>query len=230
MDKIYQKNKITLYNGKAENIHDLIENGEKYVIVTDPPFNVNYHYDKYKDKINPELYFSLLKSILGRYKHVLIHYPESIFEYTLYLKKAPQKVISWVYNSNTPKQHRSIAFYGFKPDMRKIGQPYKNPTDKRIQKRIAEGKQARLYDWWNINQVKNVSKEKTDHPCQMPFEVMRRIVGILPENVTVIDPFAGSGTTLLACKHFGKPCIGVEMSEKYCKIIKERLDERKDLL
>ena len=45
-----------------------------------------------------------------------------------------------------------------------------NPNDKRIQKRIAEGKTgAKLYDWWNVNQVKNNSKEKTAHPCQMPL-------------------------------------------------------------
>ena len=39
-------------------------------------------------------------------------------------------------------------------------------------KKIADGKTARLYDWWEINQVKNVSAEKTAHPCQMPLKVM----------------------------------------------------------
>ena len=56
----------------------------------------------------------------------------------------------------TAKQHRGIGFWNVHPDFRKVGQPYKNPNDKRIAKRIAEGKKARLYDWWNINQVKNV--------------------------------------------------------------------------
>ena len=46
--------------------------------------------------------------------------------------------MSWVYNSNTGKQHRDIAFFGVKPDFRKVGQDYKNPTDKRIAKRSAE--------------------------------------------------------------------------------------------
>ena len=42
-----------------------------------------------------------------------------------------------------------------------IEEPYKNPTDKRIAKRIAEGHEGgMLYDWWEINQVKNVSKDK----------------------------------------------------------------------
>ncbi|MBU1077077.1 MAG: hypothetical protein KKH98_07285, partial [Spirochaetes bacterium] len=90
------------------------------------------------------------------------------YRYSFQSGMFPNKIISWVYNSNTAKQHRDIAFFGVMPDMRKVGQPYKNPTDKRIAKRIAEGKTARLYDWWEIDQVKNVSK-KHSHPCEMPL-------------------------------------------------------------
>ena len=92
----------------------------------------------------------------------------------------PTKVVSWCYNSNLPRQHRDIAFYNVKPDFRKVRQPYKNPTDKRIRELVASGsKGSPLYDWWQIQQVKNVSKDKQKHPCQMPLEVMERIVGIL---------------------------------------------------
>ena len=132
--------------------------------------------------------------------------------------------MSWVYNSNTAKQHRDIAFYGVSPNFNQVRQPYKNPNDKRIKQRIAEGKTgAKLYDWWNINQVKNVSKDKTAHPCQMPLEVMKNIIGILPPEATIIDPFMGSGTTGLACKEFGRNFIGIELDEKYFSIAKERL-------
>ena len=51
----------------------------------------------------------------------------------------PTKVVSWVYNSNTAKQHRDIAFFKVKPDFRKVTQPYKNPNDKRIKERMARG-------------------------------------------------------------------------------------------
>jgi DNA modification methylase len=57
----------------------------------------------------------------------------------------------------------------------------------------------------------------------MPLEVMRRIVGVLPAGVTVIDPFLGSGTTALACKQLGVPFIGIEMDEKYVEIAKKRI-------
>ena len=82
---------------------------------------------------------------------------------------------------------------------------------------------GRLYDWWNVNQVKNVSKSNIDHPCVMPVEVMEKIVGILPDDATIIDPFMGSGTTGVACKHLKRKFIGIEMDEKYFEIAKERI-------
>ena len=169
-------------------------------------------------------YYTFLLEVFGTNKQVIVHYPEALYRHSYNIGIFPDRVVSWVYNSNTAKQHRDIAFFGVRPDFRKVGQDYKNPSDKRIAKRIAEGKTARLYDWWEINQVKNVSSEKTEHPCQMPYEVMRRIVGILPEGYTIIDPFMGSGTTGLACKELGRNFIGIELDEKYFEISKRRLN------
>ena len=116
--------------------------------------------------------------------------------------------------------------------MSKVRQPYKNPNDKRIRERIARGcKGAKLYDWWEINQVKNVSKDKTNHPCQMPLEVMKRIIGILPDDALVIDPFMGSGTTGVAVVEMNKEqnvnreFIGIEIDEEYFNSAKSRINE-----
>ena len=201
---------------------------EKFVIVTDPPFNVGYHYNTYKDNMDSEEYYEMLASIFQYAPFVVIHYPEEIYKIAFQVGEFPDKVVSWVYNSNTAKQHRDIAFFGIKPDFKKYGQPYKNPTDKRIQQRIADGKTARLYDWWDINQVKNVSKDKTAHPCQMPLEVMKRIVGILPDDYTIVDPFMGSGTTGLACKLLNRNFIGIEMDAEYHAIAEKRIRESND--
>jgi DNA modification methylase len=164
----------------------------------------------------------------GFFKNHLLHYNYFLkyVAYHLYSFKiglTPEKVVSWVYNSNTGKQHRDIAFFGVKPDFRKVGQDYKNPKDKRIAKRILEGKKAKLYDWWEINQVKNVSLEKTEHPCQMPLKVMENIIGILPDEYTIIDPFLGSGTTALACQKYGRKFIVIELDFKYFEISKQRI-------
>lgn len=195
----------------------------KIVIVTDPPFNIGYHYNDYDDNIGSDEYDEMLQSVFQDNPFVVIHYPEEIYKIASQINKFPEKIISWVYNSNTAKQHRDIAFFDIKPDLKKYGQDYKNPTDKRIAKRIAEGKRARLYDWWEVNQVKNVSKEKTDHPCQMPLEVMKRICAILPEDYLIVDPFAGSGTTGVACKELGRNFILIEKDPKYIEIINHRV-------
>lgn len=207
-----------------ELIEDVVSRSINPVLVSDPPFNIGYHYDNYKDRLQQEEYDCLLQQVFMGRPHVLIHYPEALYRHAIVMKTAPLRVVSWVYNSNTAKQHRDIAYFGINPDFRKVGQPYKNPQDKRIAKRIAEGKQARLYDWWEINQVKNVSSEKTEHPCQMPVEVMKRVLGVLPDGITVIDPFMGTGTTGVAAKSLGIPFIGIELDEKYYAIAKDRLD------
>ena len=163
--------------------------------------------------------------IFGTQKQVIIHYPEYLYKHSFNIGLSPEKVVSWVYNSNTGKQHRDIAFFGVKPDFRKVGQDYKNPTDKRITKRIAEGKTARLYDWWEINQVKNVSAEKTAHPCQMPLKVMENIIDILPNDYTIIDPFLGSGSTVVAAKQIKRNFIGCEIDKQNYKITLKRLED-----
>lgn len=115
--------------------------------------------------------------------------------------------------------------------MNQVTQPYKNPNDKRILERIKKGcKGAKLYDWWEINQVKNVSKEKTSHPCQMPIEVMKRIIGILPYDAIIVDTFMGSGTTGVAVElmnreqNADRKFIGIEIDREYFEIAKKRLN------
>ena len=223
-----------LFNGNASDVMKSSEylnivSGRRFCIVTDPPFNVGYHYATYKDNMNEADYYEMLADIFKVDPFVVVHYPEQICRLSIETGRTPEKIVSWVYNSNTAKQHRDIAFYGVRPDFRKVTQPYKNPNDKRIQKLIAKGRTgARLYDWWNVNQVKNVSSEKTDHPCQMPEEVMDNAIGILPEEIDlIIDPFMGSGTTGVSAQKLGLDFVGIELDENYFKIARERLEAQK---
>lgn len=199
-------------------------NDKKIILVSDVPFNIGYKYKTYKDKLSENDYLQMLNEIFGGgLPFIIIHYPETLYKIASCIGKTPERVCSWVYNSNTSRQHRDIAFFDIKPNFKQVSQPYKNQNDKRIIKRIAEGKTCKLYDWWNINQIKNVSKEKTAHPCQMPIEVMKNIVGLLPKNSIIIDPFMGSGTTGVACKQLGYDFIGIELDEDYYKIAESRL-------
>lgn len=225
--KLYNKNSLDIFYKIINEHYD-----KNIILVSDPPFNINYKYNTYLDNMKEDEYYEMLDFFFKDLPSVVIHYPEQLYKISFQIGKFPNKVISWVYNSNTGKQHRDIAFFDIKPDMSKVRQPYKNLNDKRIKERISKGyKGAKLYDWWNINQVKNVSKEKTSHPCQMPLEVMKRIIGILPDNCLVIDPFMGSGTTGLAVKIMNKEqnanrdFIGIELDETYFNIAKERIEK-----
>lgn len=227
------QNMIKLYNCDCRESFkkELGRVQKEIIIVTDPPFNIGYHYNSYKDKVPDDEYYNMLVSLFKDYPNVIIHYPENLYKLAIFLNKAPTKVVSWVYNSNTGKQHRDIAFFDIKPNFRQVKQPYKNPNDKRIKARIARGiTGGRLYDWWNINQVKNVSHEKTAHPCQMPLEVMKNIIGILPENCTIVDPFMGSGTTGVAVNEMNnlqnanRDFIGFEIDKEYFDIANNRIN------
>ena len=206
--------------------------GKKICIVTDPPFNIGYKYESYNDNMPEDDYFSFLETVFTshRFPFVVVHYPEALYKLSFTVGMFPEKVVSWCYNSNTARQHRDIAFFGVKPDFRKVKQPYKNPNDKRIKERISRGiTGGRLYDWWNINQVKNVQKKGINHPCVMPVEVMKNIIGILPDEYIIFDPFMGSGTTGVACKELGRDFIGCEIDGGYFEIAKERiLGEKND--
>ena len=67
------------------------------------------------------------------------------------------------------------------------------------------------------------------HPTQKPVELLKELVSdYSKEGDVVLDCFAGSGTTLAACKQLGRKYIGIELSQKYCDIANERLAQ--DLL
>jgi site-specific DNA-methyltransferase (adenine-specific) len=61
------------------------------------------------------------------------------------------------------------------------------------------------------------------HPTQKPLSLMHWCLGHFPTAATVLDPFAGSGTTLRAAKDLGKRAIGIESDLDYCKGIVKRL-------
>lgn len=210
-------------------IHDDFRNhlalfkGDAYVI-SDPPYNQGYHYNDYKDTLDIDEYGMMMQDAFGGQQSVIISYPEETANIIAKIMNADwcEQSVAWVYNSNTAKQHRQVSWWNCKPDMSKIGQPYKNPTDKRIKQRIAEGKSAKLYDWWEINQVKNVSKKDNPHPCPIPYELARRIILLTTkEGDLIIDPFAGSGTVLQAAKDLGREYLGFEIDKTYFEYMKK---------
>ncbi len=72
-------------------------------------------------------------------------------------------------------------------------------------------------------------RKDNPHPTIKPLKLMEYLVKLVkqPEKNLILDPFAGSGSTLLACQALCIPCIGIELEESYCRIIVERLSNLK---
>ena len=203
------------------------------VIITDPPYNIGYEYNQYKDDLTEEEYQLLISHFKG-HPLAIIHYPEETMKYFVPALGVPDEVNVWAYNSNLPsRHHRLINYYHVLPDYNKVKQPYKNPNDKRIRERIKNGsKGARSYDWFSdIQMVKNVSKGDYPHPCPVPVELMERIIKLTTnEGDTIIDPFMGSGTTGIACLNTNRNFIGYEIDGLYFNMADERLHKHKQEL
>lgn len=199
---------------------------EDAYLISDPPYNQRYHYDTYQDSLETAEYVELLRRVFQGRKSVLVHYPEETIN--LFPKAglgSVQEVMAWVYPANQAKQHRLVTWWGSncKPDWRKTPQPYKNPTDKRIAARMKAGQSARGYDWVQINHVKNVAK--AGHPCPLPYALAERLVLATTEpGDLVCDPFAGSGTILVAAIKNGRRALGFELSAAYCELANKNLN------
>jgi len=195
------------------------------LVFSDPPYNQGYHYDAYRDQLHQDDYAELIRAAFAGRRACVIHYPEETINLLGPILGQCSQVVSWVYPSNTAKQSRLVSWWGGAiPDLRRVGQDYKNPTDKRIAARIAAGKRARLYDWWEINQVKNVSKADNPHPCPIPYELARRVILTTTEpGQLVIDPFAGSGTILKAAVDNGRRALGFDIDPSYTEYARAQL-------
>ncbi len=80
------------------------------------------------------------------------------------------------------------------------------------------------YRWNGMLQQPGRPKETRVHPTQKPEAVMLWALTQAPAEVqTVLDPFMGSGTTLVAAKRLGKQAVGIEREERYCEIAAQRL-------
>jgi len=82
--------------------------------------------------------------------------------------------------------------------------------------------------WTNLDRPSKrmdlpVGRVEYGHPTQKPLALMEWCLGFLPDAKTILDPFMGSGTTLVACQRMGRHGTGVELDEEYWRIACERV-------
>jgi DNA modification methylase len=217
------------------------------MVYGDPDYNVGVKYgDKsYTKAFNEYIawYIELARESLRVLKDdgnmFLINYPQqNAYLRVKYLDSACYEVLDyvWVYNTNvghSPRRfttaHRSILHCRKTRHSRfykdNVAVPYKNPTDKRILQNLANGSKGRMpYDWLYFDLVKNVSKEKTFHACQIPQKLAQVLIKscTMPKDVVLIL-FGGSGSEIEICKDLGRQYISAEIDQKYYEIILDRL-------
>jgi len=221
------------------------------LVYGDPDYNVGIRYGNksYTRTFDEyiEWYIELAKESLRVLKDTgnmfLINYPkQNAYLRVRYLDKACYQVSDyvWVYNTNVGHSanrfttaHRSILHCrktkNNKFHKANVAVPYQNPRDKRILQNLANGSKGRMpYDWFYFDLVKNVSKEKTFHACQIPQKLSEMLIKscTMPGDVVLIL-FGGSGSEIEVCKVLNRRYISAEVDEKYHKMIVDRVNRGK---
>ena len=221
------------------------------MVYGDPDYNVGVKYGEKSYTKNfgeyIEWYIELSKESLRVLKDTgnmfLINYPkQNAYLRVNYLDKACYEISDyiWAYNTNvghTPRRfttaHRSILHCRKSKDNKfykdNVAVSYKNPTDRRILRNLANGSKGRMpYDWFYFDLVKNVSREKTLHACQIPQKLSEMLIKstTMPNDVVLIL-FGGSGSEIEVCKVLKRHYISAEIDEEYHKMILDRLKEGK---
>ncbi len=81
-------------------------------------------------------------------------------------------------------------------------------------------------DLWVIPNVKSNHVEKTGHPCQFPVELIERLaLSMTNEGDWILDPFLGTGTSIIAAIRHGRRGVGAETQPKYISLARRRIEQ-----
>jgi site-specific DNA-methyltransferase (adenine-specific) len=245
-EKYFEINKI--YHNDIFKVMDLHPDNSFDMIYSDPDYNVGIKYNEksYTKNFDEYIdwYIRLAKESVRLLKEngniFFINYPkQNSYLRVKYLDKACYDVHEyvWIYNTNvghSPKKfttaHRTILHCRKSKDNKwfkdAVAEPYLNPTDKRILNNLANGSKGRMpYSWLYYNLVKNVSKDKTIHACQIPSGLVETLIkASTKENDLVLIHFGGSGNEIILTKQLNRNFVSAELDEKYYKMIKTRLN------
>ena len=185
-------------------------------VLMDPPYGISFKYDEHDD--DEKTYCELLESFQGM-PVALLQYPEEMMRLVVPMLGPPDEVLAWVYPSNLRRQFRLWGLWHLKADFNAVKQRCRNPESVKVKNEMVAS-----YDWWEQPQVKNVSAEKTAHPCQIPVSSVERVLRLTGIKYP-LDPFMGSGTTGVAASRIGLPFVGIEKSPAYFDIACKRIED-----
>lgn len=208
MTPYYEKDGITIYNGDCLNVMKQFEDKSFDLVLTDPPYGVNLEYDIYKD--TEDSWFKLMTQVIPEMKRIgqMVILPSCQIRrlHWIYTNFPPDWLICWYKGSTGCSAY--IGFNDWEPH-------------------IVYGKRKKV---WMHDYFKATNNEKMGnygHPCPKPIEWANHLIE-KSKSDTILDPFMGSGTTLVAAKKLSRKAVGIEISEKYCEIAVKQIEaERK---
>jgi site-specific DNA-methyltransferase (adenine-specific) len=242
------KNNSIIYNDDVIKVLQKLPDESLDMVYGDPDYNVgiNYAGANYTTKWNDYIdwYIELTRQSMRVLKKdgnlFMMNYPkQNSYLRVKYLDDASYSVNDyvWVYNTNVGHSnkkfttaHRSILHATKSKENKfyksQVAESYKNPTDKRILQKIAEGSNGRMpYSWMYYDLVKNVSKDKTMHACQIPLPLVEKLIkASTAENDKVFILFGGSGSELVLCEKLKRKFISCELHLNYYNMIVDRLN------
>ncbi|MFW6066270.1 MAG: DNA-methyltransferase, partial [Planctomycetota bacterium] len=222
------------------------------LIFADPPFNIGYKYDVYEDRKAYQEYYDWTKQWMSACRDVLK--PTGSFwiaigdEYAAEVRMIGRELdlhlrnwVIWHYTfgQNTKKKFaraHTHLFY-FVADPREFtfnDEAVRTLSDRqRVYRDKRASKNGKIPDdvWAEFPRVCGTFAEREGwHPCQMPETLLARIIRACSRvGEMVLDPFAGSGTTLVAAKKLNRHYLGMEMSKQYAAKASDRLGQTRRL-
>lgn len=201
----YQDEWVYIIHGDCREILPSIPDKSIDLVLTDPPYGISLDtsYGKYK---NNKSYDNIVGDTIA-------------FDPSHLLDVADKQII-WGGNcfaDKLPVHFGWLAWFKTARNATKIRQAEMELAWTNFIRRP----QAYRYTW--IGAYREAGEDITYcHPCQKPLSLMKWCLQLAPDAVTVIDPYMGVGSTLMASKLCNRYCIGIEIEEKYCEIAAKR--------
>ncbi len=174
-------------------------------------YTINEYYKIHKDILN--ILLKLCKTIFWNIS-IVTGSKESVFKIIGEFNKSIKDLIIWAKGTAEPAIHTDLLNRCFESitvfeNKAKCGRVFQNSLFER----------GKMNDIWRINRSKGIKENRACFPLLLPITAIKNW-----KSEKVLDPFFGSGTTAVACEKLGRRWIGIEISEKYCKIAAERID------
>jgi site-specific DNA-methyltransferase (adenine-specific) len=243
----FHSEQIWIYNADILSIQNIEENSVD-LIVTSPPYNVDINYNSHNDTMTYSDYLSFTRKWIQKCFKFIKEDGRFCLNIPLDKNKGGQqsmcadittiaKEIGFKYHSTIIWNEQNIsrrtawgswlsatAPYVIAP-VEVIVVFYKNVWKKTSGSRESNITKQEFMEWtngvWNFS---GESKKRIGHPAPYPVELPRRCIKLFSfVGDTILDPFLGSGSTLLACLETGRKGIGIEIDIKYCELAKKRL-------